>query len=440
MIELNKKEKALLIAVDIFSQRGLNFKIQEELSELNDLVKTAGLDIIEQFICRCDKPSAAFFIGSGKARELSFIAADTQANAVVFSVDLSPTQSRNLEEKFGCKIIDRTQLILDIFSLHARSLEGRTQVELAQLEYLLPRLSGKGTILSRLGGGIGTRGPGEQKLELDRRHIRRRISSLKIQLEKMRAQSALIRKSRLNEKIPLVSLVGYTNAGKTTLLNALTNETQLTDNSLFTTLDPLSRTLTLRNNQKIILTDTVGFLHNLPHRLIEAFKSTLEDTKQADLLLHVLDISHHSRYDYHKAVVEVLKDLNCLEKPIITVLNKKDKLEDPGWLQRYKSDFPNSIEVSSLKRNNLEELLIKISENIPGLYKKTMLEIPLDKMHLVDLIYRQGNVTKIKYTNTSVIINAELPLVIIAQLSPYRARFQKKKYLKTRAPRGAIIR
>src|SRR3990167_7331999 len=243
MIELFEKEKALLVTVDVFSLRSQGMKIEDEKQELRELVKTAGLEIVDEVICHYDKPSPSLFIGSGKAAELNLVAAQLRIDVVVFSVDLSGTQARNLEEKLGCKVIDRTQLILDIFALHAKSPEGKMQVELAQLEYLLPRLTGKGTMLSRLGGGIGARGPGEQKLELDRRIIRSRIGKLKRELAKARAQRDLLRKKKKTEKIPLVSLVGYTNAGKTTLLNSLVNEHQLADDSLFTTLDPVSRIL-----------------------------------------------------------------------------------------------------------------------------------------------------------------------------------------------------
>ncbi len=436
LIELNPREKALLVVVDLFSLRSENLKIEDEANELRELAKTSGLGILDEVICHYDKPSPNLFIGKGKAQELGFIVREQGIAVAVFSVDLSGTQQRNLEALIGCKTIDRTQLILDIFAQHAKSPEGKTQVELAQLEYLLPRLTGKGIMLSRLGGGIGTRGPGEQKLELDRRRIRSRIDKLKKDLDQIRSQRNLRQKKRKLEAVPLVALVGYTNAGKTTLLNSLVGEHQLVDDSLFTTLDPLSRTMLLPNNQKIIIADTVGFLHNLPHRLIEAFKATLEDVQEADLLLQVLDISHPLRYSYQQSVEVVLKELNCLGKPVITVLNKIDKLDDTGWLERYKMDFPNSIAVSALRKKNLDELIAAIAKIVSKGIKKVKITIPIDKMGLVDLIYREGKVEDIKYTSKSVIINAKIPGLTIGKMPSYvnlDSREEEGRGLKGRA-------
>lgn len=419
MIELNKKEKALLVTVDIFALRKKGLGLEDETNELRELAKTSGVEIVDEAVCHYDKPSPSLFIGTGKANELGFVVSENDADAAIFSVDLSGTQQRNLEEKMGCKVIDRTQLILDIFAQHAKSPEGKMQVELAQLEYLFPRLTGKGIALSRLGGGIGARGPGEQKLEMDRRRIRGRIAKLKTSLEKVGAQRYLTRKKRKEEALPFVCLVGYTNAGKTTLLNSLVNEHQLADNSLFTTLDPLSRTLVLPNNQKIVISDTVGFLHNLPHHLIEAFKATLEDVREADLLIHVLDVSNNLRYSYQEAVCAVLKELDCLEKPIITALNKIDKLEDKSWLERYKKDFPNSIVISALRKENLEELITNVSAVLSKGIKMIDIIIPLNKMNLVDLVCREAEVKSIKYTSKSVIIRGRLPSITIDKIKSY---------------------
>lgn len=419
MIELNKKERALLVAADIFTMRTRGLTVEDEAGELGELAKTSGVEIIDTLVCRYDKPTPNLFIGTGKADELSLEADRHNADAVIFSVDLSGTQQRNLEDKLGRKVIDRTQLILDIFAQHAKSPEGKMQVELAQLEYLLPRLTGKGIMLSRLGGGIGTRGPGEQKLEVDRRRIRSRIAKLKRELAKNAGQRSLVRKKRREEGAPLVSLVGYTNAGKTTLLNSLVNEHSIADDSLFTTLDPLSRAMILPDNQKIIISDTVGFVHNLPLHLIEAFKATLEDVRGADILIHVLDVSSHLRYSYFQAVAQVLKELGCEQKPAITALNKIDRLEDKSWLERYKIDFSDSIAISALKKENLEGLLCAISEKIPKERQTVKLIIPLEKMRLVDLVYRAGNVEEIEYTSNAVRIRANLPVPTIKKLSSY---------------------
>jgi GTP-binding protein HflX len=420
MIELSKKERALLVTVDIFTMRAKGITPRDEADELKELVKTSGLEIADEALCHYDKPSPNLFIGKGKAGELGVKAQEAKVDTVIFSVDLSGTQQRNLEDELGRKVIDRTQLILDIFAQHAKSPEGKMQVELAQLEYLLPRLSGKGIMLSRLGGGIGTRGPGEQKLELDRRRIRMRIDKLKRVLEKTRSQRFVIRKKRIEEKIPLISLVGYTNAGKTTLLNSLVNEHQLADDSLFTTLDPLSRTMVLPNNQKIVISDTVGFLHNLPVHLIEAFKATLEDMREADLLIHVLDISHPLRYSYFESVKEVLEELDCATKPVICTLNKIDKLQDLSWLERYKQDFPDSVAISALKKENLLELIAGVSAKVSAEYKKVEMVFPIDKMGLVEKIYNEGKVEEIKYLNKSIVVKAVLPRITISRLKGYK--------------------
>lgn len=420
MIELNQKERALLVTVDVFSRKEpKGLKVQDEQDELRELAKTSGVEAVDEVVSHCARPSSNLFIGKGKVDEISAACGQLRADAAIFSVDLSGTQQRNLEETIGCKVIDRTQLILDIFAQHAKSPEGKMQVELAQLEYLLPRLTGKGIMLSRLGGGIGTRGPGEQKLEVDRRRIRSRIAKLKRELTKSSTQRSLARKKRQEEKVPLVSLVGYTNAGKTTLLNSLVNEHQLADDSLFTTLDPLSRTLILPNHQKIVISDTVGFLYNLPVHLIEAFKATLEDVLQADILIHVLDVSHPLRYNYFQAVTEVLRELDCENKPIITALNKIDRLEDKSWLERYKIDFPDSIAISALKKENLEGLITTITARISQGRETVELIIPLEKMSLVDLVHREGKVEETEYTSSAVKLRVNLPLITINKLRCY---------------------
>ncbi len=419
MIELFGKEKALLVTADIFSLRTKGWKVEDEAEELRELAKTSGLEILDEKTCHYDNPSPSLFIGKGKAQELGLVAQELKADVVIFSRDLSGTQQRNLESEIGCKVIDRTQLILDIFSLHAKSPEGKMQVELAQLEYLLPRLTGKGIMLSRLGGGIGTRGPGEQKLEVDRRRIRGRIQKLKDELKKTSSHRELIRKKRKDEAIPLISLVGYTNAGKTTLLNSLVDEHQQADDSLFTTLDPLSRMIALPNNQKAVISDTVGFVHNLPHRLIEAFKATLEDVRRSDLLVHVLDVSSPLRYSYYSAVENVLEELNCLDKPKITALNKIDKLEGQSWPERHETDFANSIYISALKKENLNSLLDGLAYAFAGRFKKVKISVPLDKMSIVDLIYREGKVEDVKYTSKDVNIRALLPQATINKISSF---------------------
>ncbi len=384
--------------------------------ELEELTQSSGAEVLDNITCVCDKPTANFFIGRGKVEEIALLAEEEGADTVILSHDLSGTQQRNLEEVIGKKTIDRTQLILDIFARHARSPDGKTQVELAQLQYLMPRLVGKGVMLSRLGGGIGTRGPGEQKLEVDRRRISKRIDKLKDDLKQLRLHRLTMRKRRKENAIPTVALIGYTNAGKSTLLNALTDAGQIVSDSLFTTLDPLHKSFVLPNGEHIVISDTVGFLHNLPHHLIEAFKATLEEVVEADLLIHALDVNHPRVYEHNQAVFGVLKELQADKKPIITALNKIDLLEDKTWLEQLKKDFNNSIAISAKLRENLDSLLEKIQENFASRMIRLELLIPLSRMDLVDLCYREGKVEDIEYLQKGIKIRLSLPKVLSQKL------------------------
>ncbi|MDD5596283.1 MAG: GTPase HflX, partial [Candidatus Omnitrophica bacterium] len=330
--------------------------------------------------------------------------------------DLPGIQQRNLEEVIGKKTIDRTQLILDIFARHARSPEGKMQVELAQLQYLFPRLIGKGIILSRLGGGIGTSGPGEQKLEVDRRRIRKRIDNLKSRIKDFSSHRQTIRKRRKENDLPTVALVGYTNAGKSTLLNALTGAVQIVSDSLFTTLDTLYKGLQLPNGENIVISDTVGFLYNLPHHLIEAFKATLEEVVEADLLIHVLDISHPRVEEHYQAVQAVLKELNAQEKPIITALNKVDLLEDKTWLQSTGNSFVNPVPISAKFMQNLDCLLRMVENNFQGRMSLVQLFIAHSRMDLIDLFYREGKVEKIDYQQKGIKVKVTLPKPLLEKL------------------------
>ena len=328
------------------------------------------------------------------------------------SRDLSGTQQRNLEEVIGKKTIDRTQLILDIFAKHAKSPEGKMQVELAQLQYLLPRLIGKGIVLSRLGGGIGTSGPGEQKLEVDRRRIRKHIDKLSDDLKHFSIHRQTMKKKRKENDIPSVALVGYTNAGKSTLLNALTQAGQTVSDGLFTTLDSLAKKLELPNGEQVIISDTVGFLQNLPHHLIDAFKATLEEVRDADLLIHVVDVNHPRVYEHKEAVFQVLKELVSESKPLITALNKIDLLEDMTWLEQLKADFVNPVAISAKRGENLENLLKKIQESFVERMMSLEIMIPHKRMDLVDLFHREGRVKKIEYLPEGIRIMVSLPKII----------------------------
>lgn len=338
------------------------WSIEDEAGELKELCVSSGCRVVAEVQARRHEPVPGTFLGSGKLEEIKAIAAENQAQAAIFNQELSPAQQRNIEAVLGVKTIDRTQLILDIFAQRAKSQEGKIQVELAQLRYLLPRLSGKGVMLSRMGGGIGSRGPGEQKLELDRRRIRDRIARLGHELEKLSARREDMRKHRKEGAIWVVAMVGYTNAGKTTLLNKLTKADGVAQDQLFTTLDPLARRLRLSGGETVILTDTVGFLHQLPHNLIEAFKATLEEAADADLLLHVVDASHPLIEEHIAAVDDVLKELGLRDKPAITLLNKRDQVADSARLTAFERSYAPAVAISAKTGEGLDLLFSAISQ------------------------------------------------------------------------------
>lgn len=408
-------EKALLVTIKLESEKD-NWNIDQIAQELEELVRSSGAEVVGNIACKMGAPSADLFVGKGKAEEITSVAQEEEADLVIFSHDISGTQQRNLENIIGKKTIDRTQLILDIFSMHARSPEGKVQVELAQLQYLMPRLLGKGILLSRLGGGIGTRGPGEKKLEVDRRRIQKRVDRLKKDFHDLTNHRKVIRKKRTEDCVATIALVGYTNAGKSTLINSLTQGTQVVRNSLFTTLDPLSKGLKLANGQRVVLSDTVGFLNKLPHHLIEAFKATLEEVQEADLLLHVLDIASPLVKQHHQAVLDVLKELRVDHKPTVTALNKIDLLEDQSWIHRSELEFKNAVAISAKSKQNFDALL----EEIVLLLKPKMcscdIVLSLSRMDIVDLFYREGNVRSIDYTENGINILVDLPNTIVNKL------------------------
>jgi GTP-binding protein HflX len=300
------------------------WNVEDSIEELGLLASTAGAEVVGVMIQRRNRPTPAHYLGKGKLEELAALRSDLNYDLVLFDDELSPTQQRNLEEAIGVKIIDRTALILDIFAKRARTHEGRLQVELAQDEYLLPRIAGQWSHLERLGGGIGTRGPGETQIETDRRLIRNKIHRLQREIEKIRRHRALYRRQRTTQGIPVVALIGYTNSGKSTLINALTNANVFVEDKLFATLDPTTRRITLPDRRQFLLTDTVGFIQKLPTLVVAAFRATLEELKEADLLLHVIDITHHNAAEQSDTVEKTLDNLGLSNKPCIPVLNKLD--------------------------------------------------------------------------------------------------------------------
>lgn len=358
-----KEEREKVVLVDV--RNGKDKALEDYLfEELERLTITAGGEVVYKLSQRKDSPDPKYFIGEGKVRELADIVQRVSGNLIIFNGELSPSQIANLESAIGVRVIDRTDLILDIFAKHAKTKEGKLQVELAQLKHILPRLTGKGKELSRLGGGIGTRGPGERKLETDRRHIERRIEFLEKEIERVKRHRALIRSNREKNNIPVVTLVGYTNAGKSTLMNALTHSNVLVEDKLFATLDPTTRILWL-GDTKALLTDTVGFIHKLPHHLVEAFSATLEEIRYADIILNVIDASDPFFYEHIKVVDEMLKYLEVYDKPIIRVYNKIDLIEDRNELIPLTGD--KSVFVSALTGENLDELRSLLNSEIKGL-------------------------------------------------------------------------
>jgi GTPase len=408
-------EKALLVTIKLKSDRS-KWGMEDIIEEMEELALTCGAELIDNVSAVIEKPTPNLFIGKGKADEITMLCAELGIDTVIFSCDLSGTQQRNLEEVLGRKTIDRTQLILHIFAKHAHSPEGKMQVELAQLQYLLPRLVGKGIILSRTGGGIGTSGPGEQKLEVDRRRIRKKIDKLKNDLNGFSQHRQTIRKKRKDNAVPTIALVGYTNAGKSTLLNSLTGAGQVVANSLFTTLDTLSKKLVLPNGEQVVLSDTVGFLQHLPHHLIEAFKATLEEVVDADLLIHVLDVSHPRVYEHHESVVEVLKELQADSRPLVTALNKIDLLDDKAWLEKLKADFVNTVAISATSKTNFDLLFLEIEKNFASKMVSVDLKIPNSRMDLVNLFYKEARVEKIQYLADSILVSLTLPKIFYHKL------------------------
>ena len=360
-------EKALLVSVDTGE-----FDAETSIDELEELAHTAGADVLGKLIQRRERIEAATFVGYGKLAEIIFFCENNDVDLLIFDSELTPSQQRNLEKLTNVRVIDRTMLILDIFAARARTSEGKLQVELAQLKYSLPRLMGQGQQLSRLGGGIGTRGPGETKLESDRRHIRRRIQKLEEELRQLEKRRAMLRNRREKDGVISVAIVGYTNAGKSTLMNALTDAGVLTENKLFATLDPTSRALILPDGRQVMLVDTVGLIRRLPHKLVEAFKSTLEEAATATVILNVCDASDEHASEHLEVTKKLLEELGCEGKPIISVMNKCDKVGDLYAMPT----FRGTVMISALEQKGLDNLLQAICDALPQTVREVKLLIP----------------------------------------------------------------
>lgn len=395
----NLPDRAVLVSLvtDQVKRSGIN--TEHSLQELVQLAETAGVQVLEVITQNRETPDTKWFIGKGKVEELRMAIDGLEANTAIFDQELSGAQVRNLEETLDVKIIDRTQLILDIFAQRAKTREGIIQVELAQHSYLLPRLSGHGKNLSRLGGGIGTRGPGESKLETDRRHIRGRISDLKRQLDEIMKHRVLQRERRKKTGAVQVALVGYTNAGKSTLLNRLTAADVYIENQLFATLDPTSRVLELPSGKEVVLTDTVGFIQNLPHDLVAAFRATLEEANEADLILHVVDASSEMREEQMKTVQSILGDLGAGDKPQLVLFNKKDAC-DPKQLEMLPSG-EGYLKISAYDEDDMEAVRLAIQDHLSGGTIK--FRIAADRGDVSSILYRIGDVVEQTFEDNDII-------------------------------------
>jgi GTPase len=392
----------------------------ESLQELGELVKSAGGEVVNTAIQRRPSPTAATYIGPGKASELALLCKKENVGTVIFNDELSPAQSRNLEKIFERKILDRTQLILDIFAQRAKSKDGKLQIELAQLQYLLPRLTGMWTHLSRQSGGIGMRGPGETQLEVDRRRVTERIARLARELAEVRQQRGIQRAGRLRQHWPIISLVGYTNAGKSTLLNRMTKSEVYAADQLFATLDPTTRQFVLPNKQKVLLTDTVGFLKQLPHHLIESFKATLEEVAEADLLLHVVDLSHPLYEQQMAAVQVVLEELNAWGKQMIVVFNKIDRVANPALIEHALHMHPNSVAISAVTGQGMDELFAEIEHQVKAWRLRVKLVVPNHMTALVAELHRVGRVLDISYRDDgNVALTAHVPPQLQGKIKKY---------------------
>jgi GTPase len=424
----SRPERAWLVAVD--SERGdALWDVEDSLAELAALARTAGAEVVGSFSQRLATPTPNLYLGKGRATELATLTRAQDLDLIITDDEITPTQQRNLEELTSARVIDRTALILDIFAQHARTREGQLQVELAQLEYRLPRLTGKGKALSRVGGGsrgasggtggaIGVRGPGETKLEQDRRRIRARIAELRRGLEQVRQSRATQRLARARQGLPVVAVVGYTNAGKSTLFNALTDANALAENKLFATLDPTTRRITLPTHQEALMTDTVGFIQKLPTTLVAAFRATLEEALEADVLLEVVDVTHENAIEQSQTVADVLAELGAADKPRVTALNKIDLLDDPAVVDA--SLYANAVPVSAARRVNLEDLMRAVGEVIAERMVRMQSLIPFDRGDLVELFHRRGQVYRQSETADGTLITGAVPRALAPVFGPLR--------------------
>jgi GTP-binding protein HflX len=421
------RERAFLVGVEVFGEEGL-LPLEDSLAELALLAETAGLDVVGELSQKLNRPNAKTFIGSGKVNELKALAEETLSQVLIFDDELSPRHQRELEKLLGdnVRLLDRTSLILDIFAQHAKTSEGMLQVELAQYEYYLPRLTRAWTHLARQAGGgggragstggVGLRGPGETQLEVDRRVIGKRISHIKKELEKVRAHRMRHRDKRKKSRMPIIALVGYTNAGKSTLLNQLAQADVYVADQLFATLDPTTRRVDLPGGYKSLFTDTVGFIQKLPTTLVAAFRATLEEIAEADLLLHVVDISHPNALNHFEAVEETLIDIDAEHIPVITALNKIDLLNTIETAQETLSRYPRAIAVSAQEKIGITELKTLLKKSLYETYSPILVRLPYQQGNLISIFHESGQIERIEHERGGVLIQGRLPGRLVAQL------------------------
>ena len=403
--------RALLLSVDTGE-----YDAEASLDELGELVKSAGAEPAFILTQKLSRPESATFVGSGKLEEAAQLCAEQELDLIVADSELSPTQIKNIENATDVRVIDRTTLILDIFALRARSKEGKLQVELAQLQYMLPRLTGKGIAMSRLGGGIGTRGPGETKMETDRRHIRRRMETLREELAEVEKHRRMLRRRREKEGVITCAIVGYTNAGKSTLMNTLTDAGVLAQDKLFATLDPTSRALKLPSGVSVMLIDTVGLVRRLPHHLVKAFRSTLEEAAQSDIIINLCDASSEEARVHLQVTRDLLDSLGCGDTPVLTVLNKCDLLDSAMTEQT----FGSSICISAKTGAGIDRLLQAIEDNLPVRMQRVKLLVPFAKAGLVNDIREKATLLSEEYTAEGIAVEAVVDEMLYARVRDYR--------------------
>ncbi len=405
-----KPQRALLISVDYGA-----FDAESSMDELIALSESAGAEVVGTMIQKLEKPLSATYVGTGRLEELAEICKNQEVDLIIADDELSPIQIKNIEDSTNVRVIDRTMLILDIFALRANSKEGKLQVETAQLRYMLPRLTGKGVEMSRQGGGIGTRGPGESKLETDRRHIRRKLDSLEEKLDEIEKHRELLRQKRKKDGVITAAIVGYTNAGKSTLMNYLTNAGVLEKDQLFATLDPTSRALKLPGGVTVMLIDTVGFVRRLPHHLVKAFRSTLEEAASADIIINVCDVSSEEALLHLEVTKNLLTELGCSDTPIITVFNKSD-LVDLDIVP----NISNGVRISAKTGAGVDSLLIAIEDNLPVRMTRVKLLVPFDKAGLIAEIRKNGNLISEEYTADGIVAEGLCDSALYAKVKEFQ--------------------